>query len=231
MPSGALDQSLYITDRTVSFFLACCHSWSFPNRQPWGTLAGTMSSTLIFARNNNNNNAEQKTSLLHDPENYGADQYDQDCYSDEDVFVDETTGENASATKPLMHPRDRSKVKTRRPPCRCRYMVRPICCFILLISSLGSLMALILYLIGSFNEPAPKTIKGHNLGKEQKQAASEPFRSNSNLVGCSKMSVEDVWVVGVPKLTTETAIRLVDVNQDGELDVILGFGTGNQNNF
>lgn len=74
------------------------------------------------------------------------------------------------------------------------------------------------------NEPAPKTVKGHHCG--QVQASTKPHQLRSDLIGCSKMSVEDVWVVGVPKLTTESSIRLVDVNQDGELDVILGFGTG-----
>ncbi len=40
------------------------------------------------------------------------------------------------------------------------------------------------------------------------------------------MQVEDVWVTGIPKLMTESAFRLVDVNQDGVLDVLFGFATG-----
>ena len=31
---------------------------------------------------------------------------------------------------------------------------------------------------------------------------------------------------GFPKLITESAFRMLDVNQDGVLDVIFGFGTG-----
>lgn len=184
-----------------------------------------MSSTLIFARNNNNN-AEQKTSLLHNSDNFDTDPYDPDCYSDEDVFVDETAGDNASATKPLMHPRDRSIVKTRRPSYRCQYLVRTIC-LIICFCSLGALIASLIHTIAYMNEPAPKTVKGHHCGQVQAQTSTKPHRPRSDLIGCSKMSVEDVWVVGVPKLTTESSIRLVDVNQDGELDVILGFGTGN----
>lgn len=44
--------------------------------------------------------------------------------------------------------------------------------------------------------------------------------------GCSKITVEDVWVKGIPKLTTESALRMVEANGDDILDVIIGFGTG-----
>ncbi|RUS78517.1 hypothetical protein EGW08_013729, partial [Elysia chlorotica] len=50
--------------------------------------------------------------------------------------------------------------------------------------------------------------------------------AKENVIGCDQVKVEDVWVVGFPKLLTESAFRLVDVNGDGVLDVILGFGTG-----
>ncbi|XP_078658307.1 uncharacterized protein LOC144903766 [Branchiostoma floridae x Branchiostoma belcheri] len=45
-------------------------------------------------------------------------------------------------------------------------------------------------------------------------------------VGCSKLSVQDVWTATFPKLLTESAMRLMDVNGDGILDVVTGFGTG-----
>jgi len=44
--------------------------------------------------------------------------------------------------------------------------------------------------------------------------------------GCGHLSVEDVWVSGFAKLMTESALRLLDVNADGVLDVLLGFATG-----
>ena len=49
---------------------------------------------------------------------------------------------------------------------------------------------------------------------------------NLTLVGCDQVKVSDVWVVGIPKLLTESAFRLLDINQDGVLDVVLGFATG-----
>ncbi|ESP00009.1 hypothetical protein LOTGIDRAFT_113097 [Lottia gigantea] len=50
--------------------------------------------------------------------------------------------------------------------------------------------------------------------------------NGDDIVGCDKIEVEDVWVVGIPKFLTESAFRLVDINKDGVLDVIMGFGTG-----
>ncbi len=41
-----------------------------------------------------------------------------------------------------------------------------------------------------------------------------------------QITVEDVWVRGFPKLITESAFRMLDLNQDGVLDVVYGFGTG-----
>jgi len=48
-------------------------------------------------------------------------------------------------------------------------------------------------------------------------------------VGCGELAVDDVWVSGFAKLMTESALRLVDVNADGVLDVLMGFATGRCN--
>ena len=44
--------------------------------------------------------------------------------------------------------------------------------------------------------------------------------------GCQNLTKETVWIKGFPKLMTESAFRLVDVNQDGILDILFGFATG-----
>ena len=44
--------------------------------------------------------------------------------------------------------------------------------------------------------------------------------------GCQNLNKETVWIKGFPKLMTESAFRLVDVNQDGILDILFGFATG-----
>lgn len=46
------------------------------------------------------------------------------------------------------------------------------------------------------------------------------------LVHCSDLKVTDVWTATFPKLTSESVVRILDVNQDGVDDIIFGFGTG-----
>jgi len=48
----------------------------------------------------------------------------------------------------------------------------------------------------------------------------------SIVVPCTDLVVEDVWTKSLSKLTVESAVRLNDVNRDGVLDVIVGYGTG-----
>jgi len=57
-------------------------------------------------------------------------------------------------------------------------------------------------------------------------SARPPLRPES---GPCELSVSDVWVTGFAKLMTESALRTLDVNQDGVLDVLLGFATGQRN--
>lgn len=56
---------------------------------------------------------------------------------------------------------------------------------------------------------------------------SKDYKSQSSKIkGCDHVEVEDVWITALPKLLTESAFRLLDVNRDGTLDVIFGFATG-----
>lgn len=48
----------------------------------------------------------------------------------------------------------------------------------------------------------------------------------SRILPCSDLVVEDVWTLNLPKLTSDSPIRTLDINQDGTEDVIFGFGTG-----
>lgn len=72
---------------------------------------------------------------------------------------------------------------------------------------------LIVFLINIFMKNIPEA----NLSKDRSEAIIMP---------CTKIVTEDVWVKTFPMLTTETAIRLNDVNSDGIEDIIVGFGTG-----
>ena len=146
-------------------------------------------------------------------------------YSEEDeVFVEHPRLDHSSATKPLMYPRQRAKVRGRGPHCRCRPIINAVCCFLFLVLSLGSLMSLVVYFVNKHNKSKEDILPNKHtpvLFLKQK-----PEVDYSDIVGCDHIDVEDVWVVGIPKLLTESAFRLVDVNQDGVLDIIFGFATG-----
>jgi hypothetical protein len=55
---------------------------------------------------------------------------------------------------------------------------------------------------------------------------SEGSQLDSTIVPCTELVVEDVWSRSFSKLTVESAVRLNDVNKDGIMDVIVGYGTG-----
>lgn len=46
------------------------------------------------------------------------------------------------------------------------------------------------------------------------------------LLPCSNLKVTDIWTSTLPTLTTESPLRVLDLNEDGFNDIIFGFGTG-----
>jgi hypothetical protein len=69
-----------------------------------------------------------------------------------------------------------------------------------------------------FPFPLNKVIKFWKVG--------EGSQLDSIIVPCTEVVVEDVWSRSFSKLTVESAVRLNDVNEDGIMDVIVGYGTG-----
>lgn len=145
---------------------------------------------------------------------------DEDDLSDDEVF---TRGgksiplEENGINKPLMAPRVRNRdslqTKVRKVP-SLRVIWAPIFYFCVTLCSIISIIFLIVFLINIFMRSIPHT-------NHLKNALAE-----ANLVPCTKIVSEDIWVKTFPMLTTETAIRLNDVNSDGIDDIIVGFGTG-----
>ena len=85
-----------------------------------------------------------------------------------------------------------------------------------------------LVIVALFVAPAAMTsLSGHH-HVTTTTSARPPLRPES---GPCELSVSDVWVTGFAKLMTESALRTLDVNQDGVLDVLLGFATGQRNTF
>lgn len=54
----------------------------------------------------------------------------------------------------------------------------------------------------------------------------ERSQLGSIVIPCTELFVEDVWTKSLSKLTVESAVRLNDINKDGVMDVIVGYGTG-----
>nr|XP_042902859.1 uncharacterized protein LOC107443619 isoform X2 [Parasteatoda tepidariorum] len=145
---------------------------------------------------------------------------DEDDLSDDEVFTQGGKSiplEENGVNKPLMAPRMRNKdtlhTKVRKVP-SLRVLWAPILYFCVVLSSVISLIFLVVFIINIFMKNiAPSGHHSHGL-------------KASNILPCSKISSEDVWVKTFPMLTTETAVRLNDINGDGIEDIILGFGTG-----
>ncbi|KAG8239852.1 hypothetical protein J437_LFUL014814 [Ladona fulva] len=98
------------------------------------------------------------------------------------------------------------------PP--CRIFCAPCCYGILALAVLLGVIVLVVYLVNSY----PSSLND-----------IAPFwklpRTDVEYLPCTTLEVKDVWAKSFPKLTTESALRLVDVNKDGVLDVIIGYGT------
>lgn len=85
-------------------------------------------------------------------------------------------------------------------------------------SNFSGLIALVVILVSLFPLPIDK-LKNWFISKTR-----ECF--TEKLLPCSELVVTDVWTVSLPKLTSESAVRILDVTSDGIDDVIFGYGTG-----
>lgn len=175
-------------------------------------------------RNLRNSSDSQCNGRLRAPSDSLGNETDDEYTDDEDeVFIQGGIHIDKFSSKPLMYPRNRPKLKKYAHykcdncTCRNRKNVKPVICVFFLLASLGCIITLIVFY---FN------------GKNEKQFISQnsnefsSMKNEFNLIGCNNLEIDDVWTVGLPKLNTESAFRLVDVNSDGVLDVIFGFGTG-----
>ncbi|XP_071442894.1 uncharacterized protein [Hetaerina americana] len=156
------------------------------------------------------------------------DSYDEDEISDDiddEVFIrDGRNGfkvdDERGAKRPLMAPRRKSLKSTQMhsdvckgPP--CRIFCAPCCYGILALAVLLGVIVLVVFLVNSY----PSSLND-----------IAPFwkmpKTNVEYLPCTAVETQDIWTKSFPKLTTESSFRLMDVNKDGILDVILGYGTG-----
>lgn len=50
--------------------------------------------------------------------------------------------------------------------------------------------------------------------------------SRLNMLPCNNLRIIEVWTVNFPKITSESSMRTLDINNDGVEDILFGFGTG-----
>lgn len=130
------------------------------------------------------------------------------------------------AQKPLMPPNRVTKIRRvhSKPWCTTR------ACFVFFVwlaffsICVSGLVLLILHVVESGNSKTDTSsshfVKKVLLGKK------ESFRDEREISSCDELSFNKVWHAAFPKLMTETAVRLNDVNQDGVDDLMIGFSTG-----
>ena len=121
------------------------------------------------------------------------------------------------AAKPLMYPRQRPKNQLTLRQRRCIKCCWYLLYLLLIAGGLSTFAFVIVYLVRNYAD------QWFNI---QTPGVKKLMWQNQTVVGCTEMSVEKVWVTGIPKLMTESSFRLVDVNKDGVLDILFGFATG-----
>ncbi|XP_067007692.2 uncharacterized protein [Anabrus simplex] len=154
------------------------------------------------------------------------DSFDDEDVSDDvedEVFIrDGRNGfkadEERGVKRPLMAPRRKVKCNQfRSETCRntsCRVMCLPCCYGIIALSSLLGLIMLVVFLIMWFPIPL------------EQMAFWRVSETSSMVMPCTELVTEYVWTRSLPKLTSESALQVNDVNKDGILDVIIAYGTG-----
>ena len=140
---------------------------------------------------------------------------------DDDDGANDDSGTDDGVAKPLMHPRKRLRSTDTVVPrhhhhrfSRYSHIVWPIVYLLLFIGGLAVFVWLVIYVVNAYSAGM----------------MAMDTSGRQRIVGCDHVTVEDVWVLGLPKLMTESAIRMLDVNEDGHLDVVMGFATGTRCN-
>ncbi|XP_022902074.2 uncharacterized protein [Onthophagus taurus] len=159
---------------------------------------------------------------------------DEDDLSDveDEVFIrDGKNGykfsEDAGLKRPLMAPRRKlsskpdfaSRIKNRPP---CRRLCQPCCYVFIGLGLMTALIILTIVLVSLYPLPLEK-LKSWIITKTK-------HRYTEKVLPCADLAVTDVWTLTLPKLTSESVIRAVDINSDGVDDFIFGFGTGDNYN-
>ncbi|XP_018568780.1 uncharacterized protein LOC108909041 [Anoplophora glabripennis] len=156
---------------------------------------------------------------------------DEDDLSDveDEVFIrDGKNGyklaEELNVKRPLMAPRrklGKQDIGTRlknKPPCRA--FCKPCCYVSAALAVLIGLIILVVILVSMYPLPLDR-FRDWVIKKSHPEDDGR-----TKLLPCHNLKVTEVWSVTLPKLTTDSPVRSLDVNADGVEDILFGFGTG-----
>lgn len=153
------------------------------------------------------------------------DSFDDEDVSDEvedEVFIrDGRNGfkldEERGVKRPLMAPRRKLKPSQFHnenfKTSTLKFLCVPCCYGFLALTALLGLIAVVVILIMWFPVPV------------EHLAFWRTAPVHTKMTHCNDIYTEDVWVQTFPKLTSESALQLNDVNSDGILDIIIGYGS------
>ncbi|XP_072398670.1 uncharacterized protein [Diabrotica undecimpunctata] len=131
--------------------------------------------------------------------------------------------------RPLMAPRrkaTRSDLGTRlKTKPHCKAFFKPCCYIFAALSILIGLIILVVVLVSIYPLPLDK-VRDWIIKRSQK---SEQLTA-TKLLPCDNLKVTDIWSTTLPKLTTDSPVRALDVDGDGIDDVLFGFSTGDNYN-
>lgn len=132
----------------------------------------------------------------------------------ERVSPSHTTGE-----EPLVPPRRKHKVRHLNGKRKTKSSnFTWIVCFVLFIICIVGVLLILLNILREASISNDSDVNSHS--NQVNQSNHE-----SAVKSCNHFTSTEVWHTTIPKLMTETAIRLNDVNKDGVDDILIGFMT------
>uniref|UniRef100_A0A1B6D409 Uncharacterized protein n=1 Tax=Clastoptera arizonana TaxID=38151 RepID=A0A1B6D409_9HEMI len=160
------------------------------------------------------------------------DSFDEEDVSDDvddEVFIrDGKNGfkvdEERGVKRPLMAPRRKFKTNNqfhsdicKKPPCKI-FCISFYYAFITIVSltTLFGVVSILVIFVDVSSLPLER-IQLWSVGSKN---------YDKSIIPCTDMKPNDVWVRSFPKLTSEAAFKLNDVNKDDVLDIIIGHGSG-----
>ncbi|XP_065088687.1 uncharacterized protein LOC135710127 [Ochlerotatus camptorhynchus] len=169
---------------------------------------------------------------------------------EDEVFIRDgrtcRTYEDRGAKRPLMAPRHRGGKNSKSTSCgtsspilkkyrrrRCWNCCEPFCYGLAAITVLIGLIVLAALLLTAFPQPLQKIKVWFH--KESPFVIRDKFNNflyngiettndSMEIVPCTRITVQKVWSRVVARVNSESPLRKLDVNGDGVLDVIVGYG-------